>query len=104
MFCSYLPVLFAAPLLELVQNELVQDKVGEAAKQIFTNGSITVNTLGLLAAGLLGLLGLVFLLPLLFPPAADTGSSGYGATVAEYGAPAAEYGAPASGYGYRSVS
>ena len=86
----------------LAKDPSVQSKAAEVARQIFTNGNITVNLLGILAAGLAALAAAFFLLPLLFPPAADV-ATGYGTPEISYEEPAAGYGAPSDGYGYRSV-
>ena len=92
----------AAPLVGLAKDPSVQSKAAEVARQIFTNGNITVNLLPALAAGLLALAAAFFLLPLLFPAGGDV-ATGYGAPEISYGEPDAGYAAPSDGYGYRSV-
>merc|ERR1712106_449662 len=90
-----------SPVMDLVHNAFVQEKVEEVAKLFFTSDSITINLLpGLIAGGLLLLL-LIPLLALLFQPAAAASEGGYGG----YSAPEESYGAPESSYGapeYRS--
>jgi len=84
------------PLLDYLRDPDVQAKIEtavEVGRQFtFNNGSITVNTGALLAAGALALLGLAALLFFLFSSqdSGDTGGSGYG-----YG-----YETQDSGYGY----
>ena len=90
----------------LAKDPSVQSKATEVARQIFTNGNITVNLLPALAAGLLALAAAFFLLPLLFPAGGDVATgygTGYGAPQISYEEPNAGYGAPSDGYGYRSV-
>eukprot|EP00493_Phyllostaurus_siculus_P003922 UN03938 len=81
------------PLLDYLRDPDVQEKI-ETAVEIgrqftFSNGSITVNTGALLAAGALALLGLAALLFFLFSSqdSGDTGGSGYG-----YGYETQDYG------------
>ena len=105
---------FSAPLVELAKDDFVQEKAEEAAKQFFTNNSVTINLIPALLAGALALLLAIPLLALLFQPVADDGGSGYGAPSAGYGAPESSYGAPEQSYeapessyghpSYRSVS
>merc|ERR1712106_1273177 len=79
-----------SPVMDLVHNAFVQEKVEEVAKLFFTSDSITINLLpGLIAGGLLLLL-LIPLLALLFQPAAAASEGGYGG----YSAPEESYGAP----------
>merc|ERR1712128_42482 len=88
-----------SPVMDLVQNAFVQEKVEEAAKLFFTSDSVSINLLPGLIVGALLLLLLIPLLSLLFQPTASEG--GYGG----YSAPEESYGAPESGYGapeYRS--
>ena len=90
----------------LAKDPSVQSQAAEVARQIFTNGNITVNLLGILAAGLAALAAAFFLLPLLFPAGGDVATgygTGYGAPQISYEEPSAGYGAPSGGYGYRSV-
>ena len=94
--------MLAAPLLELAQDESVQSKVLDVARQFFSNSNITINLIPALIAG--GLLLLLLPLLFLFLAPADDAGSGYGAPAAEYGAPSSSYGAPSSSYGYRAVS
>ena len=86
----------------LAKDPSVQSQAAEVARQIFTNGNITVNLLGILAAGLAALAAAFFLLPLLFPAGGDV-ATGYGTSEISYGEPDAGYAAPSDGYGYRSV-
>ena len=98
MFTNINWVCFAAPILDIAQNDFVQSKVEEAAKLFYNNANVTINLVPALVGGGLLLLLLIPLLALLFQPAGAE-SSGYGAPAAEYGAPAPAYGAPE----YRSV-
>lgn len=98
MFTNINWVYFAAPILDIAQNDFVQSKVEEAAKLFYNNANVTINLVPALVGGGLLLLLLIPLLALLFQPAGAE-SSGYGAPAAEYGAPAPAYGAPE----YRSV-
>ena len=88
--------------MDLAKDESVQERAAEVARQIFTNSTVTVNLLGILAAGLAAAALAFFLLPLLFPAGGDV-ATGYGAPDTGYGAPSDGYGAPSDGYGYRSV-
>merc|ERR1712106_373573 len=88
-----------SPVMDLVQNAFVQEKVEEVAKLFFTSDSVSINILpGLIVGGLLLLL-LIPLLALLFQPAASGGATGYGAPEETYGAPSPGYGAPEETYG-----
>ena len=98
MFTNINWLYFAAPILDIAQNDFVQSKVEEAAKLFYNNANVTINLVPALVGGGLLLLLLIPLLALLFQPAGAE-SSGYGAPAAEYGAPAPAYGAPE----YRSV-
>lgn len=80
------------PLLDYLRDPEVQAKIEtavEVGRQFtFSNGSITVNTGALLAAGALALLGLAALLFFLFSSQdGDSGGSGYG-----YGYETQDYG------------
>merc|ERR1712106_539237 len=88
-----------SPVMDLVQNAFVQEKVEEAAKLFFTSDSVSINLLTGLIVGALLLLLLIPLLALLFQPAASGGATGYGAPEETYGAPYPEYGAPEETYG-----
>ena len=98
MFTNINWLYFAAPILDIAQNDFVQSKVEEAAKLFYNNANVTINLVPALVGGGLLLLLLIPLLAPLFQPAGAE-SSGYGAPAAEYGAPAPAYGAPE----YRSV-
>ena len=101
MFTNINWVYFAAPILDIAQNDFVQSKVEEAAKLFYNNANVTINLVPALVGGGLLLLLLIPLLALLFQPAAETSGSGYGAPAAEYGAPSSTYGSPSYS---RSVS
>merc|ERR1712128_157688 len=83
-----------SPVMDLVQNAFVQEKVEEAAKLFFTSDSVSINLLPGLIVGALLVLLLIPLLALLFQPTASGGSTGYGAPEETYGAPSSGYGAP----------
>jgi len=87
-----------APLLELVQDEFVQEKVEEAAKLFYSSNTVTINLAAIAAAGLLFLLLLVPLLALLFQPSAAPAATGYGPPEPAYHSPEPAYGAPEHGY------
>merc|ERR1719264_2020286 len=84
---------------ELVRDEEVRSKLEETGRIFFANSNLTIN---LIPALIIGLLGLLFLLPLLGIPILDILGDGMAAAVggSSYGAPDAGYGAPSTGYGY----
>jgi len=86
------------PIVDLLKDEFVQEKVEEAAKLFYTNDTVTINLYWAAAAALLFFLLLIPLLALLFQPAASTGG-GYGAPSTGYGAPEESYAAPSPSYG-----
>lgn len=86
------------PIVDLLKDEFVQEKVEEAAKLFYTNDSVTINLYWAAAAALLFFLLLIPLLALLFQPSAAP-SGGYGAPSTGYGPPEDSYGAPAPAYG-----
>jgi len=86
------------PIVDLLKDAYVQEKVEEAAKLFYTNDTVTVNLYWAAAAALLFFLLLIPLLALLFQPSGSSGG-GYGAPSTGYGAPEESYGAPAASYG-----
>merc|ERR1712123_345969 len=93
-----------APLLALIQDKDLQERVEDVARGFFSNGTITVNIIpALLIAAAIGafikLGGAAFFLK--GSGGGETDASGYGAPDAGYGAPAASsgYDAPSDGYG-----
>jgi len=85
------------PIVDLLKDAYVQEKVGEAAKLFYTNDTVTINLYWAAAAALLFFLLLIPLLALLFQPSSSGG--GYGAPSTGYGPPEESYGAPAQSYG-----
>merc|ERR1711997_1141574 len=85
------------PIVDLLKDAYVQEKVEEAAKLFYTNETVTINLYWAAAAALLFFLLLIPLLALFFQPSSSGG--GYGAPSTGYGAPSASYGAPAPTYG-----
>merc|ERR1711894_645527 len=92
-----------APLLSLVSDEYVQEKVIETARQFYSNGDLTVSLWPSIVVGVLFLLLGFPLLGILFGDSA-TSASGYGAPEPSYGAPEPSYGAPEPSYGAPSSS
>merc|ERR1712110_657760 len=86
------------PIVDLLKDAYVQEKVEEAAKLFYTNDTVNVNLYWAAAAALLFFLLLIPLLALLFQPSGSSGG-GYGAPSTGYGAPEESYGAPAASYG-----
>merc|ERR1712241_1237130 len=86
------------PIVDLLKDAYVQEKVEEAAKLFYTNDTVTINLYWAAAAALLFFLLLIPLLALLFQPSASTGG-GYGAPSTGYGAPEESYAAPSPSYG-----
>lgn len=90
------------PVLELLNDKDVQEKVEELGRFFFTNGNVTVN---LIPALLLGVITLLFVLPLLGIPLLDilfgaaTGASSGGYNTVAYGGGANPYGGQTSAYG-----
>jgi len=104
-----------APLLALIQDKDLQERVEDVARGFFSNGTITVNIIpALLIAAAIGafikLGGAAFFLK--GSGGGETGgstyivsdASGYGAPSTGYGAPDAGYGAPAASSGYDAPS
>merc|ERR1711936_381503 len=89
-----------APLLSLVSDEYVQEKVIETARQFYSNGDLTVSLWPSIVVGVLFLLLGFPLLGILFGDSAGS-TSGYGAPEPSYGEPEPSYGAPSSSYGFR---
>merc|ERR1711990_70877 len=87
------------PIVDLLKDAYVQEKVEEAAKLFYTNDTVTINLYWAAAAALLFFLLLIPLLALLFQPSAAAPSGGYGAPTTGYGPPEESYGAPAPAYG-----
>merc|ERR1712106_558135 len=89
-----------SPVMDLVQNAFVQEKVEEVARFFYFSDSITFPAIlpGLILGALLLLL-LIPLAALLFQPAASGGATSYGAPEESYGAPSPGYGAPEETYG-----
>merc|ERR1712088_465910 len=87
------------PVFDMLQDEVVREKLEDSARVFFSNSNLTIN---LIPALIIGLLGLLFLLPLLGIPILDILGDGMAAAVggSSYGAPDAGYGAPSTGYGY----
>merc|ERR1712066_1195468 len=56
------------PIYDLLQDEVVREKVEESARVFFSNSNLTIN---LIPALIIGALGLLFLLPLLGIPILD---------------------------------
>jgi len=94
---SLLPVI--EPIVDLLKDEVVQEKVGEVARFFYMNDSVTINLYYAAAAVLLGFLLLIPLLALFFQPSAGATGGGYGAPAVSYGAPEPSYGAPEPAYG-----
>merc|ERR1712038_221593 len=86
------------PIVDLIKDAYVQEKVEEAAKLFYTNDTVTVNLYWAAAAALLFFLLLIPLLALFFQPSTSSGG-GYGAPSTGYGPPEDSYGAPAPSYG-----
>jgi len=86
------------PIVDLLKDAYVQEKVEEAAKLFYTNDTVTINLYWAAAAALLFFLLLIPLLALLFQPSGSSGG-GYGAPSTGYGPPEDSYGAPAPSYG-----
>merc|ERR1712228_1096556 len=84
------------PIVDLLKDAYVQEKVEEAAKLFYSNDTVTINLYWAAAAALLFFLLLIPLLALFFQPSASSG--GYGAPDTGYGAPEESYGAPAPSY------
>merc|ERR1712228_22537 len=85
------------PIVDLLKDAYVQEKVEEAAKLFYSNDTVTINLYWAAAAALLFFLLLIPLLALFFQPSASSG--GYGAPDTGYGAPEESYGDPAPSYG-----
>jgi len=92
-----------APLLSLVSDEYVQEKVIETARQFYSNGDLTVSLWPSIVVGVLFLLLGLPLLGILFGDSAGS-TSGYGAPEPSYGAPEPSYGEPEPSYGAPSSS
>merc|ERR1712110_44111 len=85
------------PIVDLLKDAYVQEKVEETAKLFYTNDTVTINLYWAAVAALLFFLLLIPLLALLFQPSGSSGG-GYGAPSTGYGAPAASYGSPGHSY------
>merc|ERR1712080_678634 len=82
------------PIYDLLQDEVVREKVEESARVFFSNSNLTIN---LIPALLIGALGLLFLLPLLGIPILDILGGMMSDVVGGHGG---GYSAPSTGYGY----
>ena len=82
------------PIYDLLQDEVVREKVEESARVFFSNSNLTIN---LIPALIIGALGLLFLLPLLGIPILDILGGMMSDVVGGHGG---GYSAPSTGYGY----
>merc|ERR1712113_1337581 len=78
------------PIVDLLKDAYVQEKVEEAAKLFYTNDTVTINLYWAAAAALLFFLLLIPLLALFFQPSASSGG-GYAAPAPSYGSPGHSY-------------
>merc|ERR1712241_843706 len=83
------------PIYDLLQDEVVREKVEESARVFFSNSNLTIN---LIPALIIGALGLLFLLPLLGIPILDILGGMMSDVVG--GGHGGGYSAPSTGYGY----
>ena len=83
-----------SPIYDLLQDEVVREKVEESARVFFSNSNLTIN---LIPALIIGALGLLFLLPLLGIPILDILGGMMSDVVGGHGG---GYSAPSTGYGY----
>merc|ERR1712080_700941 len=83
-----------SPIYDLLQDEVVREKVEESARVFFSNSNLTIN---LIPALIIGALGLLFLLPLLGIPILDILGGMMSGVVGGHGG---GYSAPSTGYGY----
>merc|ERR1712018_144401 len=82
------------PVFDLLQDEVVREKLEESARVFFSNYNLTIN---LIPALIIGALGLLFLLPLLGIPILDILGGMMSDVVGGHGG---GYSAPSTGYGY----
>ena len=82
------------PIYDLLQDEVVREKVEESARVFFSNSNLTIN---LIPALIIGALGLLFLLPLLGIPILDILGGMMSDVVGGHGG---GYSPPSTGYGY----
>merc|ERR1712241_1067944 len=82
------------PIFDMLQDEVVREKVEESARVFFSNSNLTIN---LIPALIIGALGLLFLLPLLGIPILDILGGMMSDVVGGHGG---GYSAPSTGYGY----
>merc|ERR1712018_773412 len=82
------------PVFDLLQDEVVREKLEESARVFFSNSNLTIN---LIPALIIGALGLLFLLPLLGIPILDILGGMMSDVVGGHGG---GYSAPSTGYGY----
>merc|ERR1712027_153595 len=82
------------PVFDMLQDEVVREKVEESARVFFSNSNLTIN---LIPALIIGALGLLFLLPLLGIPILDILGGMMSDVVGGHGG---GYSAPSTGYGY----
>merc|ERR1711902_167650 len=82
------------PVFDMLQDEVVREKVEESARVFFSNSNLTIN---LIPALIIGALGLLFLLPLLGIPILDILGGMMSYVVGGHGG---GYSAPSTGYGY----
>merc|ERR1712038_1332172 len=82
------------PVFDLLQDEVVREKLEDSARVFFSNSNLTIN---LIPALIIGALGLLFLLPLLGIPILDILGGMMSDVVGGHGG---GYSAPSTGYGY----
>merc|ERR1712223_896841 len=82
------------PIYDLLQDEVVREKVEESARVFFSNSNLTIN---LIPALIIRALGLLFLLPLLGIPILDILGGMMSDVVGGHGG---GYSSPSTGYGY----
>ena len=80
------------PIYDLLQDEVVREKLEDSARVFFSNSNLTIN---LIPALIIGTLGLLFLLPLLGIPILDILGGMMSDVVGGHA-----YSAPSTGYGY----
>ena len=89
---------FLNPLIDLLKEDVVREKLQETARIYYSNSFITFNLIPWII-----LAAIIYRLWLMMSEEGYGGSSsGYGAPEAGYGAPEAGYGAPAPAAGYGS--
>merc|ERR1711990_1247425 len=81
------------PIYDLLQDEVVREKLEDSARVFFSNSNLTIN---LIPALIIGTLGILFLLPLLGIPILDILGGMMSDVVGGHA-----YSAPSTGYGAR---